>query len=225
MSDPIVTSTAPTDNTAPPTAANTPTTPADKTVPPMVAATVEPSQAAFPIHRSWKIALVVAVIMVLLALLGVGLSTAAGAKSTTAYIYWVSLVPLYGALCVWCAWAHLGVGHKFTMALVWRQVWHWLGIGIALGLDFMIRQTGEESSMGAGMVALLVLALGCYLAGIHFEWLFILVGALLSATLFVVAQAEQYMWLIFVVGMVAIALMLALAWYARATRPRQVPVA
>jgi hypothetical protein len=209
MSDPIV------------TASTTP----DKAEPTITSARVEPPQGAFPIHRSWKIALVVAVVMVLLAMLGVGLSTAAGAKSSTAYIYWVSLVPLYGALCVWCAWAHSSERHQFSMTLVWRQVWHWLGIGIALALDFIIRRTGEESSMGAGMVALLILALGCYQAGIHFEWLFILVGALLSVTLVVVATAEEYMWLVFVVGMLAILLLLGLGWMSRGGRQRQMKVA
>jgi hypothetical protein len=209
MSDPIV-------------AAPTPAVPA---APPVAAAKVEPPHGSFPIHRSWRIALIVAIAMVLLAMLGVGLSTAAGAKSATAYIYWVSLVPLYASLCIWSAWVHASERGRFGMDLVWRQVWHGLGIGIALGLDFMIRRTGEESSMGAGMVALLILALGCYLAGIHFEWLFILVGALLSVTLFVVAQAEEYLWLLFVVGLVSIVLMFGLNWLARSERRRKPAVA
>jgi hypothetical protein len=190
----------------------TATSPAGQAAPNIVAARVEPAQGAFPVHRSWKIALCVAVLMVLLAMLGVALSTAAGAKSSTAYVYWVSLVPLYGLLCIWAAWAHTRHGQLFTMRQVYQQVLHWLGVGLALALDFVIRNTGEESSMGAGMVALLVLSLGCYLAGIHFEWLFILVGVLLSLTLLVVAYAEEYLWLIFVVGVLAILVMVGLSW-------------
>jgi hypothetical protein len=200
------------------------TSPAGQAAPNIVAARAEPPQGAFPVHRSWKIALGVAVVMVMLALLGVGLSTAAGAKSSTAYIYWVSLVPLYGLLCVWAAWARTGHGHLLGMRQVYHQVFHWLGVGVALALDFIIRTTGEESSMGAGMVALLVLALGCYLAGIHFEWLFIVVGVLLSLTLLLVAYAEEYLWLVLVVGVVAILLMIALAWLSREARPHTVAV-
>jgi hypothetical protein len=194
------------------------TSPAGQTAPAIVSARVQPAQGAFPVHRSWKIALAVAIVMVLLALLGVGLSTSAGAKSSTAYIYWVSLVPLYGLLCVWAAWARTGHGHLLGMRPVYHQAFHWLGVGVALALDFLIRSTGEESSMGAGMVALLVLALGCYLAGIHFEWLFILVGVLLSLTLLLVAYAEEYLWLVLVVGVLAILLMVVLTWLTRATR-------
>jgi hypothetical protein len=89
---------------------------------------------------------------------------------------------------------------------------HWLAIAAALGLDFLIRATGEESGVAAGMNALLLLALGCFLAGIHVEWLFTLVGALLTVALIILAKAEEYIWLIFVAGAVTIALILALRW-------------
>jgi hypothetical protein len=59
------------------------------------------------------------------------------------------------------------------------------------------------------MNAMLLLALGCYLAGVHFEWLFVLVGILLTLALLVVVKADQYVWLIFVVGGLAVAAMLA----------------
>jgi hypothetical protein len=192
---------------AEPTTAGTGTA---QSAPITTARVVDTPQGAFPVHRSWKIAMIVAIGMVLLALLGVGLCTAEGGKSATASVYWMALVPVYAIMCIWTAWTRTGQGSIFSIPLVNRQIFHWLGIGVALGLDFMIRRTGEESGMGSGMVALLLLALGCYLAGIHFEWLFVLVGILLSLTLIMVAEAEQYLWLVFVVGLVAILAMLGL---------------
>jgi hypothetical protein len=94
-----------------------------------------------------------------------------------------------------------------------RQLFHWLGIGVAVGLDFYIRGTGVETGTAAGMNALLLLALGCYLAGVHLDWLFALVGILLTLALLVVVKADQYLWLIFVVGGIAVAAMLALGWF------------
>jgi hypothetical protein len=164
------------------------------------------AQATFPIHRSWKIALVVAVIMVLLALLGVGLTTS---SSTAAPVYWVSLVPVFGCLCIGTAWSrarHAG----FDSPMVVRQLLHWLGIGAALGMDFYIRGTGEESSMGAGLNAMLLLALGCYLAGVHLDWLFVPVGVILTLALVILTKADQYLWLIFVVGFVSVVAMIIL---------------
>jgi hypothetical protein len=178
--------------------------------------------ALFPVHRTWSVATGVAVSMVLLALLGVGLTTA---NSSAAATYWVGLVPVYGLLCVGAAWFRARHGGRFNRPVVLRQVFHWLGIGIALGLDFFIRGTGEESSLGAGMNALLLLALGCYLAGIHLEWLFIPVGVLLSAALVIVGKADQYLWLIFVVGGVTLAAMVGLQWWLQSERSRKAEAA
>jgi hypothetical protein len=163
----------------------------------------------FPISGSWKIACAVAVIMVLLALLGIGLTTTSSAAAST---YWISLVPIYGLLCVSLAWARARNDPAVRRPDVIRQVFHWLGIGVAVGLDFYIRGTGVETGIATGMNALLLLALGCYLAGIHLEWLFVLVGMLLTLALLIVAKADQYLWLIFVVGGLVIAAMLAFGW-------------
>jgi hypothetical protein len=167
------------------------------------------SQPFFPIARSWRIATVVSLIMTLLALLGVGLATA---SKEAAPVYWISLVPIFGVLCMGTAWArarHTGGGG----VAVTRQLLHWLGIGVALALEFLVRRSGEESSTAAGQNALLVLALGCYLAGVHLEWMFVLVGILLTITLIIVSQAEQYVWLIFVVGGLSIVAMFVLQRY------------
>jgi hypothetical protein len=155
------------------------------------------------------IPMIVAVVMLLLALVGVGLTT--GDRSI-ASAYWVSLVPVYGLLCVVTAWLHSGPGKPFTRTVVVHQVLHWLGIGVALWLDFLVRRSGEETGVAAGLNALLVLALGCYLAGVHLEWMFAVVGALLTVTLILVTKADQYLWLMFVIGGVTLAAMVGVRW-------------
>jgi hypothetical protein len=163
----------------------------------------------FPISRSWMIGTGVAVGMTLLALLGVGLTTT---SRSVAPAYWISLVPIYGAACAALAWARGRHHGRFAWSAVTRQVLHWVGIAIALGLDFFIRGTGEETGSAAGMNALLLLALGCYLAGVHLDWLFALVGVLLTVALIILTKAEEYLWLIFVVGAVTIAVIVGLRW-------------
>jgi hypothetical protein len=163
----------------------------------------------FLIRRSWTVATVVAVAMILLAMAGVGLSTT---NSSFASTYWVCLVPVYGLLCVGTAWLRGDVDRGASRVAATRQAFHWLGIAVALGFDFYIRDTGEETGVAAGLNAMMVLALGCYLAGVHLEWLFVPVGLLLTLTLVVVAKADQYLWLIFVIGGLTVAVMLALRW-------------
>jgi hypothetical protein len=148
--------------------------------------------------------------MILLALLGVALSSA---SSSVAPVYWVSLVPIYGVLCIGIAWTRARQDERAVRPELIRQLLHWLGIGVALALDFLIRGAQVETGKAAGLNALLLLALGCYLAGIHLEWIFTLVGVLLSLALIVVTKAEEYVWLIFVVGGLAIAAMFAVQWF------------
>jgi hypothetical protein len=167
----------------------------------------EGEKVTITIHRSWKVAAVTSVIMVLLALIGVGLTTA---SSGAARVYWISLVPVYGFLCVGTAWSCKKPDGGTDRSAILRQFWHWLGIAVALALDFFIRGTGAESSLAAGLNALLLLALGCYLAGVHLQRQFTGVGALLTLTLIVGAKADQYLWMIFIVGGLAVAAMLGL---------------
>jgi hypothetical protein len=184
--------------------------------------TRSPSQAAPPasptagerhsrylIPNFWKFAVVVAIVMIVLALLGVGLTSA---RSTYALTYWVALVPVYGLACVLTAWRRAALSKHSEGRLVIRQVLHWTGIAAALGFDFLIRGSGEETAVAAGLNALLLLALGCYLAGIHFERLFVLVGILLSIIFVIVTKTTEYLWLVFVIGGIAVAALLAVWW-------------
>jgi hypothetical protein len=173
----------------------------------------------FLIANFWKFALVVAIVMVLLALLGVGLTSA---RSSFALTYWVSLVPIYGLACMLTAWRRAILSQHHERRLVLRQALHWIGIAVALGLDFFVRGSGEETAVAAGLNALLLLALGCYLAGIHFERLFVLVGILLTVIFAIVTKATEYLWLVFVIGGIAVAVMVAVWWVVdrRARRAR-----
>jgi hypothetical protein len=180
-------------------------------------------QPLFPLTRSWKIASVVGAVMVVLALLGVALSSA---SNSAAPVYWVSLVPIYGVLCMAIAWTRARRDDRPVRPELVRQLLHWVGIGIALALDFVVRETQVETGKAAGLNALLLLALGCFLAGIHLEWVFALVGVLLGVALVVVTKAEEYIWLIFVVGGLAVAAMLAVQWFlgkARSDQPKGTP--
>jgi hypothetical protein len=168
-------------------------------------------QSRFLIKAFRRFTVFIAILMLLLALLGVGLATT---ERSVARTYWITLVPVYGLACVITAWRRAGPGSRFDTHAVIRQVFHWLGIGVALALDFSIRGSGEETGAAAGLNALLLLALGCYLAGVHLDWLFVVVGMLLTLVLVIADKMEQYMVIIFIVGGVAVAALLGVWWLA-----------
>src|SRR5262249_28523560 len=118
------------------------------------ASTEAPENRPLAVPHPWRVAITVAVIMVLLALLGVGMTTA---RSVAAQLYWISMVPVFGVMCIVTAYLSADRGH-FGASQIFRQLFHWLGIGIAVGLDFFLLRSGEQSGMGAGLVALLLLA-------------------------------------------------------------------
>lgn len=182
----------------------------------------EPPRRLFTFDASWKVTGTIALIMVGLALLGVGISTV---NAPLARKYWMTLIPIYGVLCTITAWRRSQRVGASGGGLVLRQVLHWLGIGGAVLIDFSIRGAGVESQQTAGFNALLLLALGCFLAGVHLDWSFGLVGLLLALTLVCAAKAEQYLWLLFVMGVVVIGVLL-LAWRslgAEGTRSQAAP--
>jgi hypothetical protein len=122
------------------------------------------------------------------------------------------LVPIYAVLCIGTAWARAWSDKNSRRIEVIRQLLHWLGIGVALAVEHLIRGTGEETTTAAGLNALLLLGLGCYLAGVHLEWIFAIVGILLTVILIVIAKAEQYEWILFVVGGIAVAAIIGIWW-------------
>jgi hypothetical protein len=133
-------------------------------------------------------------IMALLALVGTAVTLA---NASWARTYWLILVPVYGALCVYEAWRRTG---EFGSTVI-RQVLHWLSVAAAMILDFAyVHGTGEPTSAATGLSSLLILALGCVLAGIHLEWLFALVGLLLALILIVVSLAKQYLTVVFLLA-------------------------
>jgi hypothetical protein len=143
-------------------------------------------------------AAILAAIMMLLALIGAGATLA---NVTWAEKYWLWLVPVFGAICTLAAWLRTRTLDRTVI----RQVLHWLAVGVTIAIDFsFFRRSGEQTSIATGLSSLLILALGCLLAGIHLEWSFALVGLLLLATAIVVAVAQEYMALVIVLGLLLI---------------------
>ena len=149
-----------------------------------------------------------AVAMVLLAMVGAAVTLADAAWART---YWVALVPIFGVMCTIAAWNDT----RALDRMVVRQILHWLCVGLAIMLDFNFLQArGEQTAVATGLSALLILALGCLLAGIHLDWLFAVVGLLLLLMVVVVSIAQEYLALVFLAGVLIIALLLGAQWFA-----------
>ena len=154
-------------------------------------------------------AAILAVLMILLALIGAGATLA---NVTWAEKYWLYLVPVFGLICIFAAWFRA----RTIDETVIRQILHWLAVGITIAVNFsFLRRSGEQTSVATGLSSLLILALGCLLAGVHLEWMFALVGLLLLATAIIVSVAQEYMMLLMLIGALLIVIILAMHYLTR----------
>jgi hypothetical protein len=153
-----------------------------------------------------------AIAMVLLAMVGAAVTLADAAWART---YWLTLVPIFGVMCTVAAWDDT----RALDRMVVRQILHWLSVGLAIILDFNFLQArGEQTAAATGLSSLLILALGCLLAGIHLDWLFAAVGLLLLLMVVIVSVAQEYLALVFLAGVLIIALLLGAQWFTRRMR-------
>ena len=167
----------------------------------------DPHAASAPAARGPRISFVVwvAIAMTVLAVIGTVVTIADAASARR---YWLFLVPVFGILCIATAWYHDG----FSSEKAIRQLLHWAAVGLAIVLDFAFLQgSGEQTAAATGLSSLLILALGCLLAGIHLEWSYAVVGLLLFAIFTIVALAQEY--LVLVTGIGALLVLIVLAWH------------
>jgi hypothetical protein len=172
------------------------------------------SLAGEPARRGRTLAKMTAIAMVLLAMVGAAVTLADAAWART---YWLTLVPIFGVMCTIAAWDDT----RALDRMVVRQILHWLSVGLAIILDFNFLQgRGEQTAAATGLSSLLILALGCLLAGIHLDWLFAVVGLLLLLMVVLVSIAQEYLALVFLAGVLVIGFLLGAQWFVRRRQDR-----
>jgi membrane protein implicated in regulation of membrane protease activity len=80
----------------------------------------------------------------------------------------------------------------------------------------LFERTEVISRAAAANAGLLVLALACFLAGVHFDWVFLLVGTMLVIMVVAIGYLEQY-----VVWIIMLPVILATGWVYFQVRKRR----
>jgi hypothetical protein len=145
----------------------------------------------------------IAGVLVLLVMVGLFLSNFAVNKALG---YWELMFPVFGVACVWHELAGGAAYVKPLWRILLRQTFHWLFPIVAVRVLFLQHARGEMSADSVALVVLVVLALTCFLAGIHFDNSFVWVSLVLVAAAIVGTEVETYLWLIAVLGAFALAL-------------------
>lgn len=141
--------------------------------------------------------------LVMLVMIGLFLSNFSVDK---ARLYWSAMFPVFGIVCVWHELAG-GAAHVTPLwRILLRQSLHWLFPMMALKVLFLQHDRGQMSADSVALVVLVILAVTCFLAGVHFDSSFIWVSLVLGAAAVLGTEVETYLWLVVVLAAVALAL-------------------
>lgn len=153
----------------------------------------------------WQARVIVAIVLVALSIIGLGLTNFA---TKDAEWYWLLVIPIF-ALAGVRVWEKKGFTLKGSWGLLRDQIFHWLGFLAAVQIMYLMIQAGTLDRTAAGLVSLVLLALTSYLAGIHFDRMFLIVALLLAVAAVMATYVDEYMWIVLaILGLVIGAMLL-----------------
>src|SRR5271155_3943464 len=141
-----------------------------------------------------------------------------------ALYYWSAMFPIFGVVCLW----HELLGPNPNPGPVWktilRQVLHWIGPIIAVQIIFLQLERGQMAADAVALVTLVILAVTCFMAGVHMDPTFFWVSVALGFAAVIGTEVEAYIWMLAALAVVALAITIfaATALRRHATQPGHV---
>lgn len=161
-------------------------------------------------HSSYKIRLVVALLMLALGFIGVILTDV---KTQGAWDYWRFLAVIYALLSLGLNWYLRKKEWKTTAVTLWHEIAHWAGMIAAIFVVSYFVKIGIMSRFEASLIALLLLALASYLAGLYIEPTLLLIGLVLGIFAVGIAFLDEYLYNILLPVTVVAALVLLIVFH------------
>lgn len=163
---------------------------------------------------SLKLSLIVLCCMLVLALIGMGLTQA---SESGAWEYWLFVVFVYAGLGIWRGSRHAKqTGQSVSKAIV-LEVFHWVMLVGFLAVLRFLESREIVNRASASYFALMLLAISCCMAGVHIDRLLLVVGVVLTIMLVAMATLEQ-LTLVLWLFMVVVAVLAAGFFYFQAKR-------
>lgn len=131
--------------------------------------------------------------MLLLAMAGMGI---ASAYEEYGWLAWSFIVILYGGFSLWLGSKRAKSSGQPFWPMASRHIAHWLGLFVALKILFVVEHMGFIDKVVIGDVALLLMGLTCYFAGMYLNGLFFIVALFLGVMACVDAYFTEHVWLI-----------------------------
>ncbi len=151
----------------------------------------------------------VLITLIVLSAIGIGFTNFRPLES---FWFWVAMVPVFCATSLYIGWSKARKRGEGISRIIWVQLLHWIGLLAAIALIYLLYETTNRiNSNQLALLALLSLALATFLAGVHFEWRFMVVGVILGAAVVGTAFVEQLIWMI-IIPIVALVVLIIFWW-------------
>lgn len=155
-----------------------------------------------------------AILLTLIALsaVGIGITNFMPVRS---FWFWVAMAPVFGIVSLYMGWSKARKRGEGASKIIWAQVLHWVGLFAAIVLIYLLFDpAGRINNNQLALISLLALALTTFLAGVHFDWRFMVVGIILGVSVAGAALVEQMIWMIAIPIIAAVILLIF--WWKRA---------
>jgi hypothetical protein len=123
-----------------------------------------------------------------------------------ARFYWSAMFPIFGIVSVWHELVAPGRSAAPLWKLLSRQILHWLGPIVAVWIIFLQLARGQMDADAVALVTLVILAVTCFMAGVHMDRSFYWVSAVLAVAAVIGTEVEAYLWMLAVIAILAIAI-------------------
>jgi len=149
--------------------------------------------------------------LIALSTIGIGITNFWPVES---FWFWAAMVPVFGLTSIFIGWSKARRRGAGVARIIRLQVLHWLGLLAGLFLIYyLLNPTGRIDYNQLALITLLALSLTTFLAGVHFDWRFMVVGIVLGASVAGAAFMEQFIWVIIIPIIAAIGLIVF--WWQR----------
>ena len=163
------------------------------------------------VSHPWRWRLVVGCAMFLLALIGVLLTAVQKDRS---WDYWRVLAVLFALMSLGLS---LYLKKKKTSdslgTTLWHEVLHWTALFFSIFFLSLIVKLGIVAPFAASLIALLLLALATFLAGVYIERTFLFVGGVMGFFALMLSYVSFYSYLFLIP--LCVLLFLSFVWFVR----------
>jgi hypothetical protein len=153
--------------------------------------------------RLFWVEVVVSAVLIVLAFVAIGSTDLTTGRT---HLLWSLLIVAYGVAGFVFDRLHRG-GALSDWHGALSTLLHWAGVLVAVQITYFFVDTGRMANADTGLTNGLILALGTFTAGAHGNWRQLIVGTAVALAVVGVAVVEEYLWLLFLIAVAAVAVL------------------